>query len=421
MMDAATTEAMERLIEAAKAHIIYRFFLTDGVETLIRDTARVGLTREQAIKVREAVDTATERAKVQQTLLTAGASEKDVLLLINWLIAEKRRVLSGVSLPPVSSSAVPELALDLSRRREVKNRRASMLIHERGLRAIYFYEHRHSEGRDHGHFEITVGGETKTYKLNNENANGPETITDGCWVGDWYYPSVENGNAVRIRVDGKFEILKTRNELSAATVEISGRPIAAEDPQDGGPLRLKDLLTGKTLTALHRGRGIPVKALLVGTWCVVAIADGAENGVCWQDLSGGDHHFLTCQPGDMALGHDASLQYVVVGTRDGRLLSMLAGSVLTVMSGYTGKCTHLLKTSWGYQVSVEDSRAADGRGTDALLICKPNGTLVQQLDMPGSNARTGGALFGMYSTVDQVVHEDDGAAVVYPLLRRGAA
>jgi hypothetical protein len=418
-MDASTTAALERLIAAAKAHPLYGLLLTEPVEDLIRDVARVGLTRRQAEQVRRAVDTPVERMRVVEGIRTSGVSQEDALALLNWIAGDVRRALADGTAPVASD--VPTLALDTSHRREVTNRRASMLIHERGLRIVYFYEWRHSEGRDHGTLEVTVGGETKTHRLNKENADGPETIADGCWVGDWYYPSVENGRAIRIHVTGRLEILKTKNELSAATVEIGGRPIAAEDPQDGGPLRLKDLLTGKTLTTLHRGRGIPVKALLVGTWCVVAIADGAENGICWQDLHGDDHHFVRCQPGDMALGHDANLDYVVVGTRDGKLISMTAGAVLTAMNTYAGKCTHLLKAAWGYQVSVEDSRAADGRGTDALLICKPNGTLVQQLDMPGSNARTGGALFGMYSTVDQVVHEDDGAAVVYPLLRRGAA
>ena len=418
-MDASTTAALERLIAAAKAHPLYGLLLTEPVEDLIRDVARVGLTRRQAEQVRRAVDTPVERMRVVEGIRTSGGSQEDALALLNWIAGDVRRALADGAAPVASD--VPTLALDTTRRREVKNRRASMLIHERGLRMIYFYEWRHSEGRDHGTLEVTVGGETKTHRLNKDNADGPETIADGCWVGDWYYPSVENGRAIRIHQTDRLEILKTANELSAATVEINGRPIAAEDPQDGTALQLKDLLSGKVLAKLHRGRGIPVTALLCGKWCVVAIADGSENGVCWQHLDGNDHHFVKCQPGDMALGHDADLDYVVVGTRDGKLLSMTAGSVLTQMHTYPGKCTHLLRTAWGYQVSVEDSTAADGRATDVLLICKRNGVLVQQLEMPGTNARTGGALFGMYSTEDQVVHEDDGAAVVYPLLRRGGA
>lgn len=418
-MDAATTAAMERLIAAAKAHPFYGLLISDPVEDLVRDAARVGLTRRQAEQVRKAVDTTVERMRVVEGIRTSGVSQEDALLLLNWIAAEVRRALGYAVTAP---SSVPELSLELSRRREVKNRRASMLINERGLRAVYFYEHRHSEGRDHGHFEITVGGETKTYKLNKENANGPETITDGCWVDDWYYPSVENGSAVRIRVDGKFEILKTANELSAATVEINGRPVAAEDPQDGSALRLKDLLTGKTIARLHRGRGIPVKALIVGKWCVVAIADGKENGVCWCDLSGSsDHRFVKVNPGDMALSYDAGREQVVVGTRDGKLVMVTPTGIAVVLLSYSGKCTHLLRTSWGYQVSVEDGKGTDGRGTDTLLICDDDGGLVQQLDMPGTNAKTGGALFGMYSSEDQVVHEDDGAAVVYPLVVRGAS
>lgn len=417
MMDGATTAALERLIGAAKAHPLYGMLLTEPVELLIRDVARVGLTRRQAEQMRKAVDTPVERMRVVEGIRTSGVSQEDALLILNWIAADVRRAL-GTSPDPLATE-IPALMLDTARQREVKNRRASMLIHERGLRAIYLYEYRHSEGRDHGTLEITVGGETTSHRLNKDNAGGPETISDGCWVGDWYYPSVENGRAIRIHVTGRLEILNTSIKLSAATVEINGRPMAVETTQ-GGPVRLLDILDGKASVTLHRGRGIPVKALMVGKWCVVAIADGAETGVCWQDLAGGDHHFVTCQPGDMALGHDPNLDYVVVGTRDGKLISMTAGAVLTVMATYAGKCTHLLQTAWGYQVSVEDSKAADGRATDVLLICKRNGVLVQQLDMPGTNAKTGGALFGMYSAEDQVVHEDDGAAVVYPLIQRGA-
>jgi hypothetical protein len=101
-MDAPTTAAANRLIDAAKRHPLAIVIDNDTIaraEAEIRAAMVSGLSAEQAADLSKALDTPAERAEVSGVLRTLG-SDADVVAVLRWVLYEVRTAQQVVPVQP---------------------------------------------------------------------------------------------------------------------------------------------------------------------------------------------------------------------------------------------------------------------------------------------------------------------------------
>lgn len=99
-MNEAQMAALGRIIYAIKANGFLASMIPPEAEAEVLKAATSGITREQAVKLRRALDTAAEREQVLNIASMLGISDADMVTVLQWLAVEVSRHLDSFTAPP---------------------------------------------------------------------------------------------------------------------------------------------------------------------------------------------------------------------------------------------------------------------------------------------------------------------------------
>lgn len=108
-IDEATSNAVERMVAAARVHPLVVVLAGDAVakgEADLRAAMVAGLTVDQAKDIRAGLDTQAERERAVALLRMIG-SDDDIVRVLSWVLSESRRVLASAPANPSVPSTGP--------------------------------------------------------------------------------------------------------------------------------------------------------------------------------------------------------------------------------------------------------------------------------------------------------------------------